>query len=204
MAGSNNDLAAGRAAYATLVSLRDKAGETHFARVQGAADLLKNHAWVEDTTGGGGNESRALDRLSTECFGDLIGGMTTMVELLNLYHHHPDVGFWRKHKFDVKRMIVALKERSGAKRVQQREYGVRRNDLTPPLSFPDLTPAKQKHEYARATEMVERWKEKHARLEAENAALKGQLTAAMAELRAANAKLKVYEDAAKVFQAKRA
>lgn len=89
--------------FAELVDLRNKAGKTVYHRLTLARDLLVDRDWVCDVARGGGDESRALDRLEEECFGDLYGALS-LPQLLEVLHHVPDEAVWKRNKYNLKRM----------------------------------------------------------------------------------------------------
>lgn len=64
-------ISSGTALFAELKMLRNETGRKHFDRIVKAIKCLEDKGWVEAVDGGGGDESKAIDRLETECFGDL-------------------------------------------------------------------------------------------------------------------------------------
>lgn len=94
--------------FAELVDLRNKAGKSVYHRLTLAQRLLTDKDWVRAPEHGGGDESRALDRLEEECFGDLCGALS-LPQLLEVLHHVPDEGDWKRNKYNLKRMHEEMK-----------------------------------------------------------------------------------------------
>lgn len=162
--------------YARLISLRDKAGETHFERISLAAQLLTDRGWVEDPQGGGGDEGKALDRLEAECFGDICG-LISLPRLLEVYAAVPDVEDWRRAKFNLPKIWAAYQAarrptaRAGSRGPREPAGYLR------PDEFPELTEGQKRKEYERVYRAYERDESRIARLEAENARLREELDA---------------------------
>ena len=101
---AKTDIEVGTEAFARLISMLDHCGEGpqgHYERIKLADSLLKNRAWVESKEHGGGDLSRALDRVEARCFGDLCGTGFPITRLLDVYHHVPDVNVWKRHHFNL-------------------------------------------------------------------------------------------------------
>src|ERR1700722_10779062 len=62
--------------YVRLLAMRSESGSLVYKRLQLCNSLLSDHEWVESQEGGGGDEGKAIDRLESECFGDLCGLMS--------------------------------------------------------------------------------------------------------------------------------
>lgn len=169
--------------YVRLRNLCNKAGVTHYDRIKLASELLQDRGWVTSPDGGGGDENQAIDRLEKDCFGDLVG-LIHLPNLLELYHNVPDIEDWQKARFDLKKIWSDWKSRQTPKKVTKTEVQYRATkDLTPPLSFPELTPAQAKKEYTRVYQATETQAEKIVRLEdrvavleKENATLKEEIS----------------------------
>lgn len=173
-----------------LRELRDHAGSKHYQRLKMADQLLKHRAWVEALDGGGGNESKALDRIEAEYFGD-ITGMVSLPELLDMLHHVPRIQDWQRHKYNFQKMWVEHREKTHPKQsVQKREFSVRRNDLTPPLSFPELDNGTAKREYSKAFDLAERYRLKVEKVEQEKDRIIAEKDAKIATLMGENTALK--------------
>ncbi len=175
-----------------LINLRDQAGDAHYRRVVLADQLLKSRQWVEAADGGGGNESVAIDRISDTYLADIVG-LVSLPEMLDILHNFPDVKLWRQHKFSFVAMAQQLRDqkkgKAGTKKIEHKDFGVRRNDLTPPLSFPDMTPAQAKAEYTRAFDKAQSWKERFDREHLAHEATKKELVVVTAENRELKRKL---------------
>ena len=171
--------------YARLMSLRDKAGETHFERIGLAAQLLTDREWVGDPQGGGGDEGKALDRLEQECFGDICG-LISLPRLLEVYQAVPDVEDWRRAKFNLAKIWAAYQAarrptaRAGSRGPREPAGYVR------PDEFSELTPGRQRQEYERVYKAEERSEARIERLEARVATLEAE----NAELKAWKARFK--------------
>ena len=157
--------------FARLIDMRDQAGQRHYERIALADKLLKDVDWVESPTGGGGDEDKAINRLESECFADLCG-VVGLVQLLDLYHHYPNVSDWKRHRFDLKRMWAEWRAKHRPEpRKAPRPAAAPRPAVTP-AQFEQLSPARQKSEYEKVIRHSESDAQKIARLEAENAALR--------------------------------
>lgn len=120
-----------REIFAELVRMRDTAGKNLYRRLKLVDQLLSDRGWVEDPTGGGGDASRAIDRLEEHCFGDLCGALS-LPQLLELLECVPQESIWKQKKFHLRRMFEEMKARKDAeKQVNQR---VRDARLNPPPS----------------------------------------------------------------------
>ncbi len=104
--------------FVRLLDLRNQAGATLHQRLVLANKLLSDKEWVDDPTQGGGDESRAIDRLEEECFGDC-GGMP-LPEMLEVLHQVPELSVWKRNKFNLRKMSAELKARQDAKRNAKR------------------------------------------------------------------------------------
>jgi len=67
---ATNNLTA-QQSYVKLIELRDHSGATIFERLKLADRLLSDREWVHLPEGGGGDESKAIDRLEDNAFGDI-------------------------------------------------------------------------------------------------------------------------------------
>jgi hypothetical protein len=161
--------------FTELRTLRDSAGEFHYKRIALADRLLKDRDWVTSPSGGGGDESKALDRLEQDCFGDLCGAIG-LPNLLEIYHHVPDVKDWRKHKFDLKKIWAEWKARQTPERrpVPVSPASRQPRPLTTPAQYEELTPVQARREYERAFKVAESDKRRADRLEEENKVLKAE------------------------------
>ena len=158
--------------YARLMNLCDQTGEKHHERVALADKLLKDKDWVRSPEGGGGDENKAIDRLETQCFGDLCGAVS-LPQLLELYHNVPDVAVWRKHRFNLKKIWADWKAKQPARKTREVPHRATR-EFTPAVEFAELPPARQRAEYARALKAVETDADKIVRLEKENGLLRDE------------------------------
>lgn len=167
----------GKQLFAKLKDLRNNAGESAYNRLALCAHLLTDRGWVEDPSGGGGDEDKALTRLEGECFADLCGAVT-LSQLLDIYAHVPDLATWKVAKFNLRKLWADL---SASRRPQARSEprngtGQKREQkpLPAPSAFVELTPAMQREVYTRAVKTTETLEQKAHRLEMENAALKDE------------------------------
>lgn len=94
--------------YVRLLSMRDAGGAALFERLQLAKELLADRAWVDDPAAGGGDENKAIDRLETECFGDV--GLD-LPGLLDILRACPRESTWRANKYNIRRMFAEMKAR---------------------------------------------------------------------------------------------
>lgn len=187
-----------------LARLRDQAGAAHYTRLKMADALLKKREWVTAQDKGGGDENTALDRLEGLYFADIVG-VVSLPELLDLFHHFPDIATWQKHRFNMKKMWVEWRERTKAKSkdngVRERDFSVSRNGLTAPASWSGLSAGEQKREYIKSFDLCESYKVKSEKLEnqvrrvtekyeSELTRVKGQLESALEENRELKEKIK--------------
>jgi hypothetical protein len=100
--------------YVKLVNLRTEAGERLYERLSIANKLLSDRAWVDDPAGGGGDESRAIDRLEDTAFGDICGAVS-LPEMLEILHRVPDKKTWAANKYNLKKMHAELRARETAR-----------------------------------------------------------------------------------------
>ena len=98
--------------YTELLRLRDQGGQALFLRIGLADKLLSDRDWIAAPEGGGGDESIAIDRLETECFGDVA---LSLPELLELFHAIPQEAVWKRNKYRVRKMLDELRVRQQAR-----------------------------------------------------------------------------------------
>jgi len=103
----------GNELYVRLVNLRDSAGERLYERLNLADKLLSDHAWVEAADGGGGDESRAIDRLEDTAFGDICGALS-LPEMLEILHRVPNKETWKKNRYNLRKMHAEMVARNKA------------------------------------------------------------------------------------------
>lgn len=96
--------------YARLIELRDRAGGLIYERLTLADRLLSDRAWVEAPECGGGDESRAIDRLEEMAFADLCGALS-LPEMLEILHHVPDEKTWKANRYNLRKMHREMKDR---------------------------------------------------------------------------------------------
>ena len=162
------------------------------SRIKLADALLKTREWVEDQAGGGGDEDKAITRLEEDAFGDIVG-VVSLPELLDVFHHVPDIADWRKHRFNLKKIWADWKSRQRPRpsaKPQAAPASNGRKPLTPPNQLEDMTPGQAKAEYQRAYSAHESDAQKIVRLEtrvkaleAENASLKQEVGRLKSEAR---------------------
>lgn len=97
--------------YAELINLRNAAGQNIYQRLTLADAILSDRDWVTAPDGGGGDESRAIDRLEEHCFADVCGALS-LPEMLEILHHVPDVRTWEKNRYNLRKMHAEYKERT--------------------------------------------------------------------------------------------
>ena len=100
--------------YTRLISLRDQGGQNILERIQLAMKLLGDKSWVEDISGGGGDESSAMDRIKEAAFGDCA---LTLVQLMDLVREVPDAKTWRANKYNLRAMYAESVMRKRADRL---------------------------------------------------------------------------------------
>lgn len=145
----------GKQLFLQLVDLRDEAGAVHYQRVAMAQQLLADKEWVTDRTGGGGDEDKALDRLEAECFGDLCG-LISLPQLLEIYHHMPDIRQWQKHKFNLAKIWKEWRGRQPKRKVKTTADRLAEGfALTPPEDLETASAATLRRQYARAYKAAE-------------------------------------------------
>lgn len=97
-----------REILARLISLRNNAGTNLFLRLKLANQLLSDREWVEDPSGGGGDASRALDRIEEDCFGPEAG--MSLPEMLEVLAAVPQEKVWKQNRYNLKKMWLEMKE----------------------------------------------------------------------------------------------
>ena len=98
--------------YTELLRLRDQGGQALFLRIGLADKLLSDRTWISAPEGGGGDESIAIDRLESECFGDVA---LSLPELLELFHAVPGEATWKRNKYRIRKMLDELRARQQAR-----------------------------------------------------------------------------------------
>lgn len=101
-----------REILAELIKARNVAGANLHARLKLADELLSNKEWVEDPSGGGGDASRAIDRLERDCFGPEAG--MSLPEMLEVLAAIPQESVWKQNHYNIKKMWLEMKERQRA------------------------------------------------------------------------------------------
>ncbi len=117
-----------REILAQLISLRNNAGTSLYTRLKMADELLSNREWVEDPSGGGGDASRAIDRIEQDCFGPESG--MSLPEMLEVLKAVPQESVWKQNRYNLKKMRTEMKEREGASRPTQ--HARTKETTTPP------------------------------------------------------------------------
>lgn len=105
-----------RGLFSELVRDRDTAGTNLFQRLKKVNRLLSDREWVRDPTGGGGDESRAIDRIEEFCFGPESG--LSLPEMLEVLAAVPQESVWRQKKYSMRKMLEEVKARKEAARSQ--------------------------------------------------------------------------------------
>lgn len=108
--------------YIELVNLRNQAGTNIYQRLKLADQLLSDRDWVCRPDGGGGDESRAIDRLEDDCFGDLCGALS-LPQMLEVMHATPDEKVWKQNKYNLRKMWQNMKDAQAASRPTSRPQG---------------------------------------------------------------------------------
>lgn len=105
--------ATGKALYLQLVEMRNEAGERLYLRIQLAAKLLADKAWVDDPAQGGGDEGKALDMLEDTCFADICGAIS-LPQMLEICRAVPSKATWKTNRYNLRRMYAEMQERKKA------------------------------------------------------------------------------------------
>lgn len=96
--------------FGTLKDLAGKAGQAVHERLKLCSELIADKAYVASEFG---DEGKALDKLEADCFGDLAGARG-LAELLAMYRKFPEPEAWKRHKWNLSRLLaewdVARKE----------------------------------------------------------------------------------------------
>lgn len=115
--------------FAELIELRNQTGKVLFHRINLAKVLLQDHEWVESPSGGGGDESIAIDRLEEECFGDCGYSLPQILEILE---EVPQERTWKANKYNLRRMYAEMKERKTIPIRESREKVVEKENQPSP------------------------------------------------------------------------
>jgi hypothetical protein len=162
--------------YAKLLSLRDSTGERHYERIKLASQLLADHDWVADPAGGGGDESKALDRLEAEAFADICG-IISLPQLLEIFHHVPDLADWKKAKFNLRKIWAdynASRKPTTSAAQERRQSAARNNSLPTPEVLNQATLAETRSYCNKTLVLLSKKDQRIAELEEENATLKAE------------------------------
>lgn len=103
-----------REVLARLISLRNNAGGNLYLRLKLADGLLSDREWVEDPSGGGGDASRAIDRIEADCFGPEAG--MSLPEMLEVLVAVPQETVWKQNRYNLRKMLDEVRERKEAAR----------------------------------------------------------------------------------------
>lgn len=139
----------GREMYAELVNLRNQAGQNIYQRLKIADQLLSNKDWVEDETQGGGDISKACDRLEQDCFADLCG-VLSLPQMLEIYKHYKSEKTWRDNKYNLRKMYWAMKE------VQKPSKQNKQEPTNPPSDDPLVSLRKENKELRQQVSELQR------------------------------------------------
>lgn len=96
--------------FAKLVKLRNESGEALYARLCLAKTLLEDREWVEAPQHGGGDLSRAMDRLEAECFADICGALS-LPQMLEILREVPQQKTWKASKYNLRAMYAEMQAR---------------------------------------------------------------------------------------------
>ncbi len=170
--------------YQELVTLRNSAGESLYLRIGLAQRLLSDREWVRLPEGGGGDESRAIDRLEDTAFGDVCGAIS-LPDMLELLRRVPEKSAWKANRFNLRKMVGEMKARDEARRPPRKP--------APPLPPNSNTGTLEPQQVVRRLQEELREAKEHAKsdmqlLKEENRELKaenGRLRAAVRSLQAA-------------------
>lgn len=177
----------GKQMFAQLIAMRNGVGSRHYERIALADRLLKNHAWVNDSKGGGGDEDKAITRLENEALADICG-LVELPQLLEIYHHVPDIKDWRAQNFNLRKIWAAWKS-TQPQQVKKSSGGHGTwapRGLATPAEFAQLTPSRMLNEYKRALSKISHLDNKIHRLEAENSSLSNEVGALRTQSRRKN------------------
>lgn len=93
--------------FLKLLKMRNGSGKLLFRRLTMTQELISNKGWVKALEFGGGDEGRALDRLESECFGDICGAMS-LPNMLSLLRAIPSEKTWQANKYNLKKMWLEM------------------------------------------------------------------------------------------------
>lgn len=106
---------------ATMVSrlkeLAGKAGQSVYERLGMVQEILADKEYVAAHYG---TESKALETLEADCFGDLCGARS-LTELLAVRREYPDEAQWKKHKWNLSRLLAEWDMRRDEEKRAERE-----------------------------------------------------------------------------------
>jgi hypothetical protein len=103
-----------REILAQLMAMRNISGSNLYKRLKLTDQLLSDREWVEDPSGGGGDASKALDRIEEDCFGPEAG--MSLPEMLEVLAAVPQESVWKQNRYNLKKMWLEMKERQDASR----------------------------------------------------------------------------------------
>lgn len=100
--------------HAWLLNKRNEVGSTLYQRLVKALQLLGERDWVHDPSGGGGDEGTAIDRLESDCFGDVCGALS-LPQMFEVLRAVPEEKTWKAHKYNLRAMWFEMQERRQTK-----------------------------------------------------------------------------------------
>ncbi len=112
-------MSSSRELFAELVRDRELAGGNLYQRLKKVNRLLSDRWWVEDPAGGGGDESRAIDRIEEQCFGPEAG--MSLPEMLEVLVAVPEEKVWKQQKYNLRKMHQEMKARQEAQQQNRRQ-----------------------------------------------------------------------------------
>lgn len=94
-------------ALTQLKELAGKAGKSIYDRLGLVQQILGDHAYVAQHFG---DESKALETLEADCFGDLCGARS-LSELLQIRLAFPEEATWKLHRWNLTRLLAEWDDR---------------------------------------------------------------------------------------------
>jgi len=146
MASDKNDTQNSGEVLAKLKTLAGQAGKNLHTRLKLCTALLADHQYVLATWG---DDSKALEVIEADCFGDLCGARS-LSELLAMYRLFPTEAKWAECKWNLTRLLAEWDE---TRKQQRRE---------------DRGPRKTEPTKAQLLEEIETLKRDNAVLKAQN------------------------------------
>jgi len=159
------------AKVAKLKDLAGKAGQSIYERLGIVQEVLADKEYVAAHYG---DESKALETLEADVFGDLCGSRS-LTELLEVRKAFPSAEQWKQHKWNLSRLLAEWDERRLAARDEsekpERKSPVSRKEHETVLQ----KLAETEHVAERNAKTVDELREKLRQVEHENIALRAKV-----------------------------